>query len=217
MPTPPASTRPGSAANIDYNPPIANPSAYGHDRETCAARLRRVAYLRDRGLTRRQIATDIGISASTVGVYLQRAAAGTWAPVGGGVRPGTTVKPVPPETAARVAALYGSGLSIRRVGAELGMSRTAVRRVMRASGVTPRPPVRPGRETALRDRAVELYREGMSARSAGAAVGVSRSTVLAWVAAAGATRDRSDAGRLARAARDGGGAASARPATPTRR
>lgn len=149
-----------------YAAPPAHPGAYGRDRATVAARLRRVAYLTGQGWTARQIAAELGVSKRVVEDYRRKARGG---------------KPAPPRPAALTAAqagqaveLYAAGLSAARVAGRLGVPYSAVYRMLAARGLArtraetarqgyetrvasgvqrvPRPPVRPVPEHGTRAR-----------------------------------------------------------------
>ncbi len=117
---------------------MANPGAWGRDRATCLARLRRITYLGRLGWDPRQVAAELGLTRRTVNRYRRLATTGGWVPFARGAAP-----EVSPEAAAEVVWLYGRGLPQHQVASKTGLPAHRVRRVLMDQGV----PIRTRAET----------------------------------------------------------------------
>lgn len=105
-------------------------------RAGCEERMRVIAAMTRGGYDRERIAYRLGIAPDTVSLYRKRIRDG-WVPRGSGGHPNSGSKGFhrDPEFGARVAAMYGSGLSMRGVAAVLGVSVKVVWKAVHTHGV----------------------------------------------------------------------------------
>ena len=147
----------------------------GHGALWAARREEAVARYLD-GESSAAVAAAFGVSAATVRRWVRKA----------GHEPRKRPGQAAAAQRAVAVARYLEGASARSVGAAFGVHRTTVRRWVRQAGHGPRGPERrSATRSGVREEAVARYLEGASARSVGAAFGVSDVTVLRWVRQAG--------------------------------